>query len=151
VSNAHSPPVRLPIVLQHTIEFSLADQYLSYHTVKPSNQYRNPADRTCAEEIGEEPIHSNSNASRDRHIPTPTDNMPKDLPTEDDPCTSLSLRRDGHPRCKLKCNETDQSPRTALHPVPFQFTEEDEAPATVPETGAGEQSKIKMILGLLKK
>ncbi|KAI5453583.1 hypothetical protein NCC49_005408 [Naganishia albida] len=51
--------------------------------------------------------------------------MPKDLPTEDDP---------------------------TLHPVPFQFTDEDDAPATLPETGqAGEQSKIKMILGLLKK
>lgn len=48
--------------------------------------------------------------------------------------------------------ETDQLLHTALHPVPFQFTDEDDAPATLPETGqAGEQSKIKMILGLLKK
>ncbi|KAJ9117815.1 hypothetical protein QFC20_000095 [Naganishia adeliensis] len=50
--------------------------------------------------------------------------MPKDLPTEDDP---------------------------SLHPVPFQFTEEEEATTSLPETGGAGESKIKMILGLLKK
>ncbi|GHJ83931.1 hypothetical protein NliqN6_0333 [Naganishia liquefaciens] len=49
--------------------------------------------------------------------------MPRDIPAEDDP---------------------------TVHPVPFLATEEDEAPATLPES-TGEQSKIKTILGLLKK
>jgi hypothetical protein len=41
--------------------------------------------------------------------------------------------------------------QTALHPVPFQFTEEDETTTSLPETGGAGESKIKMILGLLKK
>lgn len=79
--------------------------------------------------------------------------MPKDLPTEEDPCAFPCLRLSpGNPRFNPPCTIADiPLCIIALHPVPFQFTEEDETTTSLPETGGAGESKIKMILGLLKK
>ena len=70
--------------------------------------------------------------------------MPRDITTEDDPSTFLAYS------IELYNTTLTRSLLQAVHPVPFLATEEDEAPATIPES-TGEQSRIKTILGLLKK
>lgn len=147
---------------------SATHAFPSPHTenVRTPGQTLIPVDRTCARGLPRTsfsfPLTQQLRLSSDRHRHSPTIaqadhyNMPRDIPTEDDPGAFLSvtpiltLYTRGGVAYIRQVEFADKL--LALHPVPFQFTEEDEAPASLPETGqAGEQSRIKMILGLLKK